>query len=275
MRFLRQQENANIPVYGLEAYTHNAFTAGFENWWQEKVDPRNGILWHKESIINEVVSRIPEKYDVIAFIDPDLEFTNKSWATATNNMLTGSGIKILQPYSTAVWTNSEGKIIRKLPSSCLEQHKGSHPGFAWAAQRSLWIEGPGLFDYCLAGSGDIFLASGCLRCHPSQFASENIMDVLGGPASSVQHLWKAWEKEFWGWLGNSVIGYVPGDVIHEWHGDEINRTYIARRTFTKDLRTEHLIRNDNGLLQWTGNAPKEMVDNIKNYFITRQEDGKI
>lgn len=74
------------------------------------------------------------------------------------------------------------------------------------------------------------------------------------------------------------LGYVPGAILHLYHGSRENRRYVERWTyqtdFTVDPQTD--IETDaNGLLRWTEQAlaeKPEMVRRVGEYFALRRED---
>jgi hypothetical protein len=73
---------------------------------------------------------------------------------------------------------------------------------------------------------------------------------------------------------NQNIGFVPGTIMHYWHGKKSTRGYfnrweiLARNQFdpVTDLR-----RDWQGLYQLAGNKP-QLRDDLRAYFRSRQED---
>lgn len=71
------------------------------------------------------------------------------------------------------------------------------------------------------------------------------------------------------------LGYVPGVIRHYFHGSKINRGYITRWAILvkhKYNPYKHLCYTKEGLLVPSKDCPKELLDDIKNYFVSRNED---
>jgi hypothetical protein len=76
---------------------------------------------------------------------------------------------------------------------------------------------------------------------------------------------------------NQKIGFDPGTIEHQWHGDKARRAYILRW----DVSIEHqfnpladLKRNSYGVLEFSGNKP-ELERMFDNYLRDREEDSNI
>ena len=73
------------------------------------------------------------------------------------------------------------------------------------------------------------------------------------------------------------LGYVPGVIMHYYHGAKANRGYNTRyKQLVKhkfDPNTM-LDKDEQGLLIPNENFPKELLKYIKDYFRSRLEDGE-
>jgi hypothetical protein len=79
-RFLRQMKTFGHTVYVAElAYGDEPFFLSPSPYnFQFRTDRRN-VLWHKENLLNVGEKNIPDDFDKIAWIDPDVWFMNPSW----------------------------------------------------------------------------------------------------------------------------------------------------------------------------------------------------
>ena len=72
------------------------------------------------------------------------------------------------------------------------------------------------------------------------------------------------------------VGYVPGAVLHLWHGETANRRYVDRNRelagFGFDTE-EHLREAGNGCWEWTAEGAA-MDKWAREYFARRKEDGE-
>src|SRR5690606_5262440 len=90
-------------------------------------------------------------------------------------------------------------------------HHG-HTGFAWAARRDV-LEACGFFDVCLTGSGDHLMSHGFLGDLDSRCVE--LMIGLDTPL----------HRAFVRWAGRAhdacrgELGFLPGRLLHLWHGE--------------------------------------------------------
>lgn len=93
------------------------------------------------------------------------------------------------------------------------------PGLAWAANLDAFNKVGGLIDFAILGAGDWYMAHGLvgsLEKARSEYAE--------GPYMSKMLNWQAKAER---WIKRDV-GYVPGTVYHDWHGQKANRYYGTR-----------------------------------------------
>lgn len=243
------------------------------------------LLWHKESILNLIISKLPRQYKYVFWIDADVTFTNKNWLIDAVEQLQGD-INILQPFEYCVhmdkdetkpsfnlnhvrssvsdYTKRHKKVWRSFSanyvtttfssSSNYDQH--GHVGFAWGAKREL-LERVPLYDKALIGGADHIIAHAAAGqighpCIKKSFTDdlENVLD---------------WSRRFYA-VAKGKIGYVKGDLFHIWHGDINKRQYLKRiQDFT--IKTKSIGQKDsNGLF-----VTKQKDDPyVKNYFRNRE-----
>jgi hypothetical protein len=141
-----------------------------------------------------------------------------------------------------------------------------HPGYAWAARRE-WIERVGgLIDWTLLGAADEMMACAMIG-HPLAIHG----DVQRQCPNYVRLLIE-WQKH--AATMNQDLGYVPGTILHHFHGAKRNRKYAERWDVIARNRFDPLadIKRDwQGLYQLSGNKPA-LRDDLREYFRQRNED---
>lgn len=223
------------------------------------------LLWHKESLLNKIVDDLPDYYKYVFWVDADVLFTNLNWLTDSVDQL--QTCSILQPFEYCIhlernkikpdfaverWrptVNNPAQRYKNLWKSFCANHvidgisgdnnydRHGHVGFAWGARREVLEECP-MYDKALIGGADHILAHAAAGQIPhnciSKSFTENLEEVL------------EWSKQFYK-ATEGMIGYVPGDLYHIWHGDIANRQYLQRiKDFTAE--TKELRQKDkNGL----------------------------
>jgi hypothetical protein len=241
------------------------------------------LLWHKESLLNNIISELPEQYKYVFWIDADVLFTNLNWLTDSVKQFQ-AGKKILQPFELCVHLdkdelepsfdikslnshslpNSYNKKVWKsfssnFVNSNLWQDKNydnhGHVGFAWGATREV-LEKVSLYDKALIGGADHIIAHAAAGqiphpCIEKSF-TENIEEI------------NEWSTNFYKVVGGN-IGCVEGNLYHIWHGDIEKRQYLKRvRDFTEKSK-KITDKDENGLYVTQDN------DNyMMQYFATRE-----
>lgn len=266
-RFARQMHGAGVPLFGIELHlnTQDPFTRGWENWTQVECAHKS-IMFQKEALLNLLEPTVPEWYKKLAWVDGDVFFDNRDWHKEASALL--DEFKVCQLFTTCHFTDKDGSVMYRWPGSAsvaTPDLKRTHTGFAWAAQRELWRNG-GLFPWSITGAGDVFMAASFLGCD----LMPDYMDSLGAEHGGVR--FKAWDSAIRAWC-KGECAYVSGSLFHEWHGSHANRKYTERKAVLASLDLERdVFLNEQGILQWTELAPKELKEYVANYFIQRSED---
>jgi hypothetical protein len=256
----------------------------------------NHELWLKESLVNVGVRRLPPDWKYMAWIDADVEFVRPNWVSETIHAL--QHYSVIQPWSHSVdltpdydvADNEWGNAVDK--SFCaawvdgdfidIDQDYGtnnpvgqrgglagsgkraarSHFGYAWAIRREAFDAIGGLIDWLVTGSGDyhMALAFGGLPWPK---------DASAGYVRRLEVFSKRCEQHI-----RQNIGYVPGLILHHWHGRKKQRGYISRHSiihaskFDPDL---DLQLDWQGIPVLTGNN-LILRDGLRQYFRARNED---
>ena len=183
-------------------------------------------LWHKENMINIAVQKLlPKNYKAFAWIDADLEFESCTWAKDTLKILNGSK-DIVQIFSHASDMDHSEKTMRVFNSAgyqytkhlpfCGKGDNFWHPGFAWAITRRAYEKIGGLFELGILGSGDNIMMYSLLG---NGLKAINAKSSDGYKQTIIEY-----EKK----MKTLRFGYVPGLILHHFHGTKINRKYTER-----------------------------------------------
>jgi hypothetical protein len=217
-------------------------------------------IWIKENLINVAVKKLlPENWKAMAWIDADLEFENPTWALDTLKILNGAK-DIVQLFSHALDLDKDGSAMKVFAGIGYKPKEGSHPGYAWACTRRCYNKMGGLYDVSILGAGDHNMAMALLGQKSLN------KDVSQGYTKSVQELIKR--------CRNLRLGYVPGVIHHFYHGQKSKRGYGTRWKILVKYQYDpfrHIHRDvENGFISC--HEPKEMLDDIMDYFKSRDED---
>ncbi len=233
--------------------------------WQIAATADN-FLWQKEAVINWMVARVPAEYTKIAWIDADLQFLNADWAGQTSQLL--DYYATLQLYARVHYLDPAGQ----LEQSCLgtifaaqQELNGSQTsGGAWAARRDL-LQTHGMYPFSIVGGGD-----SCWL--------DAVRGIYDGRATTrrtprLNAHCQQWMRRVGADAAGSVT-YLPGDVVHFYHGTLENRRYGQRYKMLElaDYDPEADVRvGANGLLEWCSDKP-DLHQQMTAYFQLRAED---
>lgn len=238
-------------------------------------------LWMKESMINSVVSLLPHDWEYVAWIDADLTFVNGDWVQETIQQL--QHYAVVQCFEHAIDLGPGGlpcgATFKGFPASVVsgaalpkgeyyyyyDKKNYFHPGYAWACRREAWDKLGGLLDINIVGGGDHQMA------HAFYGNVKNAIPFKS--TSAYRNSILAWQAR--ALLLKQNVGFVPGTILHHWHGKKSRRGYFDRWQILARNKYDpvtDLIRNRYGILQLAGNKPK-LRDDLRAYFRARQEDG--
>lgn len=245
-------------------------------------------LWHKENLINVGIASLPADWEYVAWIDADVAFANPAWAVETVQQLQHHHVVQLfshaidlGPRNEALQTHA-GFVYQYQQNGCkppaghgYTPYYGNpkrnvfwHPGFAWAARREAVDHLGQLMDFPILGSADHHMA----------------MALIGEADRSIHHgVSPAYREQVLDWEDRAErhiqrdIGYVPGTILHSWHGKKADRRYVDRWKILVenkfDPRTD-LKRDWQGLWQLRVEGARQirLRDSIRAYFRARNED---
>jgi hypothetical protein len=274
-RFILEMESENIPLYGVElSLTGKFVTERYPNWIKVRVNKEN-VCFQKEACVNLAEKFIPDKYKKIAWIDHDIYFKNRNWYRETSDKLNSA--RVVQMFSEEIFTDRFGEEISTIPSlmkiggpmaeTAVGKYIGT-PGAALAAQRDLWRNGGGLYPYSIMGGGDTVLLYTIYR------NSKNTSATSASGAAKKFKPYEMWKNSIQAWAQESC-SCIEGEIVHSWHGDRKNRSYVDRHTISAEINWDKCISiNKRGIVQ-IKNVTDATYSAILNYFNGRNEDGKL
>jgi hypothetical protein len=230
-------------------------------------------LWHKENMSNIGIRKLlPPGWKAVAWVDADIEFENSTWALDTLKVLNGYK-DIVQPFSHCVDMDKYGAAMGIYPSFGFQYSKKRpyggtqinmwHPGYAWACTRKAYESMGGLYEVSILGAGDhnmsfSFLGKGTSSVNEA--ATDGYKESIVAFEEGAKHL---------------RLGYVPGVILHHFHGLKKNRKYMERWHILIDNAYDpylHITKNKDGLLVPTAVCPPKILEDIMKYFKERNED---
>lgn len=237
------------------------------------------VVWCKESALAIAISRLPQDWRHVAWLDADIMFRSPTWAADTVHAL--QLYDFVQPWATcydlgpqdqhlAVHQSFaklyvEGKPIVQGPNAGGYGYEFAHPGYGWAATRAALEHTGGLIETAALGAADHHMAMALIgRVEDS---------IHGAMTPGYRAPLLRWQQRAMQHVAGNV-GYVPGTIEHQWHGDKAKRRYVdrwqilARHAFDPDT---DLKRNVFGLVELAGNKPG-LRREIDGYMRQRDED---
>ena len=227
----------------------------------------SSLLWHKETLLNNIIKSLPTKYKYIFWIDADIIFTNPTWLEEGAKVM-AAGANIVQPFEYCVHLEKDRLTpdfnVNAYKKSCtnpMTRHKSlwrsfcsnyasglyanknydahGHVGFAWGIKREIFDKIPGgLYDKALIGGADHIMA----HAAAGQINHSCIVNSFTDDIDNIN----AYSKTFYAAV-NGKIGYVLGDIYHIWHGELKDRQYLKRIKEFTPLANQITERDDNGL----------------------------
>lgn len=240
------------------------------------------VLWHKERLLNLLIASLPPRYTKIAWLDCDVIFTNPRWYECACECLeSGTVVQCfgemlqLRPGQHQPWPGDPS--IAGFVQGAADGAKpgnggvGAHgrSGYAWAARRE-FLDQVGLLDTCILGGADHLMAH---AFSGARWDDPCILRESGGLYSRFADF-QRWFERARPFL-NARCQYVPGSIMHLWHGTLTDRRWQARRgilTAGHFDPTQDLGVAENGTWRWTTDKPA-MHAAVRQYFHDRHEDG--
>lgn len=234
-------------------------------------------LWHKENLINLGAQRLPQDWEYMAWVDGDIRFLNTNWVHDTLQALQHS--PVAQLWSNCIDTGPNGQVLQThqslgyLKSTGEQMASGrnqygysyAHSGFAWAIRRDAFDGIGGLIDYAILGAADHHMAWAMMG------------DVMASIPQQLDAGYRARLHAFEARCETHIrrdIGFVPGTIMHHWHGKKKDRRYAERwevllkNKYNPDVDIKY---NSQGVLELAGHN-HGLRDDIRFYLRQRHED---
>ncbi len=235
----------------------------------------NSVNWTKENLINIGMSRLPMDWEYLAWVDGDIHFRHKHWASETVDAL--QQYPVIQPWADCYDLGPNGEHLEHHKSfACQRWHrkiKGigpgyefAHPGYAWASRRDILDKMGCLLDFCITGAADHHMALAMIN--------RAAWSIPGGATDAYKLPILQWQER-----ANKVIignlGYLPGSIEHSWHGRKKKRKYVERWQIIIQNKYDpfsDIKRNTWGVIELAGNKP-QLAHDLDVYMHQRNEDG--
>lgn len=230
-------------------------------------------VWIKENLVNLAVTEFPEDWKYMAWVDADITFLNVNWVQDTLSELQSS-YDIVQLFQTAVNLGPTGESL-KIDKGFGYMHRDSgtpytktdrygfwHPGYGWACTRKAFEQMNGLIDWAIMGSGDRHMALawiGRVKDSAPGTIHANYMTLLEDYQRACKGL---------------KVSYVPGTILHHWHGRFEDRRYKERwEILTKNSFDPCLdISISNSGVTCLTRRGLRLTKELQEYFTGRRED---
>ena len=237
--------------------------------WKHIKNRSDTPVWMKEKLINVGIKMLPDDWKYVAWIDADITFLNPDWVQDTVEALQTNDI--VQMFRTAVnlGPNNEAIKIDKgfgymhadsgTPYIKTDKYGHWHPGYAWACTRKAFrVMGSSLLDWAILGSGDRHMAMAWIG---------RVLDSCPG---NIHMSYKVMLMEYQYKCQNFKVSYVPGTILHHWHGRFEDRKYKERW----NVLVQHAFNPIEDITMSLRLTPsgKRMEKDLKDYFEGRRED---
>ncbi|MDJ1473227.1 hypothetical protein [Xanthocytophaga flava] len=243
------------------------------------------VLWQKERLLNVAIQALPKNCTKLAWIDCDILFENESWIVETSKLL--DTYPVVQPFEFVIrlpkgcsyyegkgdqWESFASvyqKRSNQLPACDFNSH--GHTGFAWAIRKEI-ITKNGLYDASISGSGDHIMA----HAFCGDYYSDCMTQIFGQNDFAIKHFYE-WAQAIYQEISGK-IGFIPGTILHLWHGDIINRQYLKRNQELAQFKFnpyEDIFINSEGCWEWNDkdSSKYNLHQWAIQYYYNRKEDG--
>jgi hypothetical protein len=239
-------------------------------------------LWQKERLLNCALARVSPRFKKIAWLDSDILFENSDWAIEASKKLDQTPIiqlfeRVVRLPAGQTFYSGEGKIwegfasvYREHPNALLHGDFAvhGHTGFAWAARREV-LSPSLLYDGAIAGGGDHVMA----HAFCGDWESSCLTKLMCEGSAWHRHAIR-WAQGIYP-LVRGEVDFVPGAVLHLWHGEIDSRRHKDRHRVLHacnfDPATDVKIA-PNGCWEWCPQKP-ELHRIIGEYLSQRQMEG--
>jgi len=203
-------------------------------------------VWHKETGINYLLKKIPDRYKYVMVLDNDIVFHKNNWYKNSINLLESH--IMIQAFDLVSYLEQNGTDIEKQDYSMIRCATGmpliynGNPGMAVAYHRDYLDHMNGLFDQAIVGGGDL------LNIIPffynTHAISPKIFDMLCSDSREEYFIYLLRAKDF---IQNKRIGITYLDnshISHLFHGYIKHRQYYSRYQIINNYKLQNISYRD-------------------------------
>lgn len=240
------------------------------------------FIWHRERLINLALPRVPKNFDAIAWVDADILFANPDWQAEAEQRL--RDFPVVQLFERVVrlppgqtsFDAGGGDRFPGMAKACSENRAAlqltrlqhGHTGFAWACRRDC-LEQFRLYEGDPIGGADHLMA----HTFFGDLDSHCIRERFSKNDAAHRH-YREWADRTNGIILGRV-SYIPGEILHLWHGHPLNRRYMEGRDELQALGFDPYrdVKYDEEVLAWADNR-RDLADWARRYWEDRKEDDR-
>lgn len=233
------------------------------------------VLWHKEALLNIGMGRLVETgFENVGWLDADVVFEDGDWYDKVVGCLKTK--RLCQVFDTCRrgFGDVGPQLVRGAACDWVSEVKPPlqihNCGYGWAMKREVW-ERAGLYEGAVIGGGDLNMWRGIF----SGFVDEEPLlagfDGSGGSREDFCEWARGWSAAV-----GMKVGYPRGVRVKALpHGRMADRRYNQRTALLNETGydpAKHLRKNEDGVLEWSAEAPEALVAGVRRYFEGRRED---
>jgi len=249
-------KNSNIPYYIIEL----SYPGQEPNFTGDNVIHvcSNSYMFHKENLLNLLVSKLPVQYTKIVCMDGDVVFANPNWINDVADKLDEHDV--VMPYHDSYQVDSEYSNALPMGVVMLD-NKSNYEQSMYSAGYCIcfnrrFFEQIGLYEYAIFGGGD--------RMTLCQFVKRPIMINTFHSTKKQDYIDKLTSLDL-------NFAWLDDDIYHLPHGHMVDRQYLERHSLIPELHIDdELVKNSDGVLEFVD--PKKYNQVTYNYFKNRNED---
>jgi len=271
--FVRQLDPLGLDLYTIEGSLDARWDIPYGPTANRVHIDLAAAMFHKEALVNIAITRLPDKYEKVLWIDSDVIMLAHDYVDQLTDALTKhrvvhafSELQYLGPRNEPQtgWRSGVGYRNWQQGTKSANPHQ-AYPGLAWAADRQLLAEIGGLYDRCITGGGDVAWSCAVYGDnhvpYTKHWSPALIADVLAY-SSRVYPLVPS-------------VGYVQARGVHLYHGRLSSRRYVERNQMLgREQFDPHrdLTYAANGTLRWSDQASPALIASVADYIHGRKED---
>ena len=244
---------------------------GIDNYYQIT---NSDFLWHKESAINYLLTKIKNDFDGVILADCDIKIDNNNWYDKTNFFL--NDYVCLQPFEKINYLNWDNSFVEYTDNSIFNFLSSSYfvdrgnPGALIAYRRDYLDSVGGLFSKCLIGGGDtINIIPFCYdKFFQLKFLDRVCKDIRYEIFDYFDKCLLAIKK-----LNKKNYTFLENiNIFHMFHGLIKQRSYEDRYKIINDLNfNDYFLTNFEGFFNIIKNS-KNLNNQILNFYKSRDDD---